>query len=829
MTPASPPFDPSGASRAPSSLQPLVQALREREDDLLSRLVSLSRQAEYTRYTSTREEDWRVTVREPADQLAAWIEARSEPEAMHVDEVFQENPRAAFGIQEARLHRERGITLEMFLGLCKLMRQTFVELARDSLMEASAQQLGADIIHRYFDKFELGFVSEWVRLHESERSAELQARNRLLTNDKNRYHTLFVSLSEPAFVLDDRLHVQEVNPAFESLVSAPSSSLVGRPCWEVLGQVNAERCTFSEQRTSPAAFADKELTIATRRGPRTMILGGAPLVDISGKNAGVLGVLTDITDRVRVEGALREALTELHVQKEFAEELIELAPAVVLLLGPDGRIQSYNRFLEQISGRPLEETRGADWFETFLPEGVRVETQEVLAGTVAGQPVIRNVNPIVTRTGEQRQIAWYARPLLAEDGSTRAVLSIGLDITEQLAAEDQRQELEQRIQQDQKLESLGLLAGGIAHDFNNMLMGILGNASMALEDLSPVSPVREFLVDIELAARRASDLSRQMLAYSGKGRFRVEHLDLRELVEEMGQLLEASINKRAVLKYDFGQPLPRIEADATQIRQVIMNLITNASDAIGARSGIIAVTVGVADCRREYLDQTFLADHLPEGQYVFFEVSDTGVGMDEATRERIFDPFFTTKVEGRGLGLSAVLGIIRGHRGAIRVYSEPGRGTTFKVLLPAVEHVDVPRPRSDAPIARRRRGLVLFADDDETSRAVGRRMLEREGFEVLTANDGQQAVDLFRGVKDDLVLVMLDLTMPHLDGEQVFRILRQMASETRVIIVSGYNRQEVVTRFAGKGLAGFIQKPFEPELLRLELERVLGDEHSDER
>jgi two-component system cell cycle sensor histidine kinase/response regulator CckA len=309
----------------------------------------------------------------------------------------------------------------------------------------------------------------------------------------------------------------------------------------------------------------------------------------------------------------------------------------------------------------------------------------------------------------------------------------------------------------------------------------------------------------------------------------VEHLDLRELVEEMGQLLEASINKRAVLKYDFGQPLPRIEADATQIRQVIMNLITNASDAIGARSGIIAVTVGVADCRREYLDQTFLADHLPEGQYVFFEVSDTGVGMDEATRERIFDPFFTTKVEGRGLGLSAVLGIIRGHRGAIRVYSEPGRGTTFKVLLPAVEHVDVPRPRSDAPIARRRRGLVLFADDDETSRAVGRRMLEREGFEVLTANDGQQAVDLFRGVKDDLVLVMLDLTMPHLDGEQVFRILRQMASETRVIIVSGYNRQEVVTRFAGKGLAGFIQKPFEPELLRLELERVLGDEHSDER
>ncbi len=818
------PLDPC-PHRSSGDLSPLVQALREQEDFLLRRLVSLSAQAEYTRYTSTREGDWRVTVREPAAQLAAWIEERAHPEPLHVDEAFEDNPRAAFGIEEARLHRQRGITLEMFLGLCKLMRQTFVELARHALDDPASQRLGADIIHRYFDKFELGFVSEWVRLHESERSAELQVRNRLLTNDKNRYHTLFVSLSEPAFVMDNELLIQEVNPAFERMLAQPAAAVVGRPCWEVLGQDEAGRRRLGWPGSEDSGSLEHELTVPTRRGVRTMILGGAPLLDISGKNVGVLGVLTDITDRVRAECALREALAELRVQKEFAEELLELAPAVVLLLDPDGRIQTYNRFLEQISGRPLEQTRGADWFTTFLPPRWREETLRVLHGAVGSPSVARNVNPILTSSGEERQIAWYSRSLLAPDGSVRAVLSIGLDITEQLVAEERQQELELRMQQDQKLESLGLLAGGIAHDFNNMLMGILGNASMALEDLSPVSPVREFVADIELAARRASDLSRQMLAYSGRGRFLVEKLDLAEVVEEMGHLLEASINKRVVLKYDFGQRVPPIEADATQIRQVIMNLITNASDAIGDRSGIISVTVGVADCTRDYLEQIFFADQLAVGAYVFLEVSDTGVGMDEATRERIFDPFFTTKVEGRGLGLSAVLGIIRGHKGAIRVYSEPGRGTTFKVLLPAVEQEEATQVVPGEVIPRARRGLVLLADDDETSRAVGRRMLEREGFEVVTANDGQQAVDMFRALQEEIVLVLLDLSMPHLDGEQVFRIVRRMQADSRVIVVSGYNRQEVVTRFAGKGLAGFIQKPFDPKLLRAELERVLGDDH----
>jgi PAS domain S-box-containing protein len=384
------------------------------------------------------------------------------------------------------------------------------------------------------------------------------------------------------------------------------------------------------------------------------------------------------------------------------------------------------------------------------------------------------------------------------------------DITRMKKEEEERRSLERQVQQAQKLESLGVLAGGIAHDFSNLLVAVMGNADLALAELSPASPARESIKEIEKASQRAAELCRQMLAYSGKGRYVVETLDLSEVVSEMSHMLEVSISKKALLKYRFAPGLPPVLADATQLRQVIMNLIINASEAIGEKSGVITVSVGVMHCDRAYLSDVYLDETLKEGLYVTLEVSDTGVGMDEPTRRKIFDPFFTTKFAGRGLGLAAVLGIVRGHKGTLKVYTEPGRGSTFKILLPAVE--GEPGRGKGTPAAGgvswRGSGTILLVDDEESVRSLGMRMLERLGFTVETASDGREALAVFRRDPRRFSLVILDLTMPHMDGEQTFRELKQIDADVRVILSSGYNQQEVTQTFAGKGLAGFIQKPY---------------------
>ena len=316
-----------------------------------------------------------------------------------------------------------------------------------------------------------------------------------------------------------------------------------------------------------------------------------------------------------------------------------------------------------------------------------------------------------------------------------------------------------------------------------------------------------------------------MLAYSGKGRFVIEALNLSEVVEEMAHMLEVSISKKAILKHNFADNLPAIEADVAQVRQIIMNLITNASEAIGDRSGVISISTGAMECDRAYLSETYLDEELAEGLYVYIEVADTGCGMDEETQIKVFDPFFTTKFMERGLGLAAVLGIVRGHKGALKVYSELGKGTTFKALFPAseAESVALAAAEHDALESWRGSGTILVVDDEETVCTIAKRMLEWMGFDVLMAGDGREALEVFRDHADEIDCILLDLTMPRMDGEQAFRELRRIRSDVRVIMSSGYNEQEVTQRFAGKGLTGFIQKPFQLAGLAEKLREVLED------
>ncbi len=430
---------------------------------------------------------------------------------------------------------------------------------------------------------------------------------------------------------------------------------------------------------------------------------------------------------------------------------------------------------------------------------------------------------ILDRHGRERWVSERASGVYAEDGALLAIDGFIQDITVSRQAKLERELLDRKMQETQKLESLGVLAGGIAHDFNNLLTAILGNASIAQLELPPGSSAQDCLEQINEASLRAADLCKQMLAYSGRGRFVVQTLDLGQLVEQTAQMLQISISKKAVLRYRLEKGLPPVEVDATQIRQVIMNLVINASEAIGDKSGAISISTGLTRVDRDYLRGTLMDPDLPERDYVFLEVSDSGSGMSAETQARIFDPFFTTKFTGRGLGLAAVLGIVRGHKGAMKVYSEVERGTTFKLLFPAATGA-VEGARTIAGVAQtwRGEGTVLVVDDEETMRSTVARMMRLLGLDPVLASDGREGVEIFRAQPEKFALVLLDLTMPHMDGEQTFTELRRLRPDVRVVLMSGFNAQEALVRFPGKGLASFLQKPFTIDAVRAVLQDVLG-------
>lgn len=416
----------------------------------------------------------------------------------------------------------------------------------------------------------------------------------------------------------------------------------------------------------------------------------------------------------------------------------------------------------------------------------------------------------------------------ATDGTVASFIGTFLDITERRQQEEQRREFERRIEQTQRIESLGILAGGIAHDFNNILMGIMGHADLAQEGLSTLSPARESLCQIVAASKRAAELCGQMLAYAGKGRVEQRDFSLRDLIEETLQMLKTCISKKAIMNLNLEKELPCIHGDPSQIRQILMNLVINASDAIGERSGAVTISTGATECSEEYLANGYIITPSAPGIYVYLEVSDTGCGMDQKTMARIFEPFYTTKFTGRGLGLSAVMGIVKAHKGALRVYSEPGRGTSFKVLFPAVEVSEEGEREDVAGSAWRGSGTVLLAEDEETVLTISSKQLQKLGFEVLTAQDGRQAVDLYRKHSGEIDLVLLDFTMPHMNGDEAYRELRQINPNVRVILASGYSESDITSRFAGKGLAGCLQKPYTLAKLRSLLSSVMPEAEPQE-
>ena len=545
-------------------------------------------------------------------------------------------------------------------------------------------------------------------------------------------------------------------------------------------------------------------TIPLKDGVRWMNGLGRVERDRKGRALRFSGLNLDITDRKRSELAALQSAAE-------TQALMDAFPDLHFWMDADGTIRRFSG-----GGRtlvPPEEFLNRR-MQSFLPEDVG---RRLMIGVTAAisQETIQEAEYSLH---EPDGVHWYDARLVPLPAS-QGVLAVIRDVTARRQAEEESRRLQAQLQHTQKLESLGVLAGGIAHDFNNILTSIMGFTDLAMTMQPEGSACRLHLDRVLTSARRAAELTQQMLAYSGKGQFAVQDVNLSELVRDLGPLLQMSVSKKAQVRYSLPADLPAVRADAAQLRQIIMNLIINASDSLEDRSGEISVTTRAMNCGREELSGSYLEEQLPPGKYVILEVADTGVGMDEATRARIFDPFFTTKSAGRGLGLAAVLGIIRGHHGAIRVHSQPGQGSTFQVMFP--EATD-PLPAVVLPavdvVPQSLRGTVLVVDDEAGVRDLVQAMLEKAGFTVLTACDGSVAVELYQSAAADISLVLLDMTMPVLGGEETLAELRRINSAVRVVLTSGYNEQST---FA-EGAAGFLQKPFRFQELIEAVERAMS-------
>jgi two-component system, cell cycle sensor histidine kinase and response regulator CckA len=672
-----------------------------------------------------------------------------------------------------------------------------------------------------------------------------------LSSDE-RLHFFLNDAPIPCHEIDANGEIVFVNNAECELLGLARDELLGRPIWEF---VAPEERSSSREAVARKIHGEQPLARFERRYIRP---DGIQLVleiyekhirDDESHIIGMRSFLIDVTQRNRSEQALGES-------EKLYRHLVEHASDIIYRTDVHGRFQVFNPVASQLFACSAEDLIGRSYLDLVRPD-FRVQVRRFYRQQFAGRLSHTYLEfPAVTMDGRE---IWFGQnvEIVEEDGRIVGFQAITRDITAQRRAEEglryvrdelerrvkertgelehanallrtemterQRQEdvrrnLESQVQHRQRLESLGLLAGGIAHDFNNLLAVILGYADLALPEVPETSRARTSIEKVISAAKSAADLTSQMLAYSGRGKFAIESVNLTELIEHATRLITSLISKKALLELNLAPDPIVVEGDPAQLRQVMINLITNASDAIGDRSGVIRVTTGTEEIKETDQRASVLPEvQLPPGRYVFVEVADTGCGMDEATLDRIFDPFFTTKFTGRGLGLAAVQGIVRGHQGTLQVKSEPGRGTSFRVLFPAGKQraARSATPERELEDDWHPAGVVLVVDDEPAVRALACEVLGRHTMLCLTAIDGYDAMRQFEAHANEITAVLLDLTMPGLDGSEVLARLREMKPNVKVILSSGFDANDVSAGLGGNRPSGFLRKPYSPaELIR---------------
>ena len=524
----------------------------------------------------------------------------------------------------------------------------------------------------------------------------------------------------------------------------------------------------------------------------------------------------------------------------LSDQIVEKIPDMVFLKdAQELRFVRFNAAGEALLGIPREEMYGKTDYDFFPRDQAEFFTKKDRQVLESNDPVDILEEPLQTANGERWLYTRKVR-LLGEDGRPAYLLGISRDITAQKEAEQalaaaeelikkrEKEVSESRLLASQRLESLGVLAGGVAHDFNNLLVSMLGNTALALDQVPEDSQVRKLLERVALAAERAAELTSGMLAYSGQSHITLAPVDLRDIVTEVNLLLGIDTRKFVDLKLKLATDLPTVLGDTAQIRQVVLNLVANAIDALDGQPGSISVQGRTVEADTDFFQDGWVASDVAEGRrFVMLEVVDTGCGMDAQTQARIFDPFFSTKESGHGLGLAAVKGIVAGHGGSLRVLSTPERGTTVSVLLPIFEgEQECSQPRGKREIVKILKQpqayTILVVDDQELIRDLLEGWLEAQGYEVLLASNGPEALEIFAERGQELDLVFLDMTMPKMSGVEVLKEIRTANTTLPVLMSSGYLKQEAVSELDRLEYSGFLQKPFHLDELRATLANLLS-------
>ena len=674
--------------------------------------------------------------------------------------------------------------------------------------------------------FGIALVVSWVsatrrkaedvlRFANEELEQKVKARTAELEQAHDWLKTTIASIGDAVVATDPSGNIILTNSVAATLTGWTSSEAIGRHLDDIFVIVNEDTRAPVESsvekvlRTGLVTGLANHTILISRDGTELQIDdSAAPIRHPDGELAGVVLIFREIGDRRRAERERERLLLETSLAREQLHSVFTQAPAIINIhRGPDHIFELVHPLMtrltgdRQIVGLPLRQA---------LPELANAGHLDILDRVYrTGVSEMSLESPLSAAEGEAAYFNMIFNSWREPDGPVAGVIVLAIDVTEQVRARREAEMTQERLRETARLESLGVLAGGIAHDFNNLLVGILGNASLALEMVPRSHPVCSVIEDLQSAGEKAALLTRQMLAYSGKGRFVVEPVDLSEVTSEILPLISRSVPPSVVVRPLLAKDLPRVDADRSQLHQVIMNLVINAAEACGDKQGMVTVVASL-ETPAIPVPSTFGLEAVPGGTFVVLEVSDTGCGMSDEVKARIFDPFFTTKFTGRGLGLSAVLGIIRAHKGAIAVDTAPGKGTIIRVLFPVS-----PKPFADAPAApaegardRDGSGIVLVIDDEEVVRRVAKLTLEKYGYTVALAANGLLGVEVFRSMSDRILMVLLDLTMPVMAGEETLAELKRIDPAVRVILSTGYSEAEVTTRFSGHGLAGFLQKPY---------------------
>ncbi len=627
---------------------------------------------------------------------------------------------------------------------------------------------------------------------------------------KQEWERTFDALPDLIAILDNEHRMNRVNKAMADRLGMSPDDAVGQKCYEHLHGTKEppDFCPHVKlledgQRHTFEAYVEK--------------LGGdflisvSPLNDAEGQVVGSVHIASDITERKQAEREVKE-------ERDFANTLVETAPAIVLVLDKKGRVVRFNTYMEELSGYKLEEVKGKDWFSTFLPVKDHDSIRTIFRKAIDNIQTSGNINTILTKDGRDVHTEWYDKTLKDNKGNTIGLLAIGLDITKRRQAEEEKEKLGTLLRQAQKMEAIGNLAGGIAHDFNNILGAIFGFTELTMDYVEPGSLSQDNLQEVLGAAGRAKDLVQQILTFSRQTEQELKPVQVKLVAKEVIKLLRASLPTTIEIRQNIKSD-SLVMSDPTQIHQILMNLCTNAGHAMQEKGGILGMELVNVDLDSEHAGKH--TDIEPDS-YVQLTVSDTGPGMTQKIMDRIFDPFFTTKEkgEGTGMGLSVVHGIVKTYGGTIDVSSEQGKGSVFTVIFPAFEKIVESEIKVERPMPKGTE-RILFVDDELFLVKIGKQLLETLGYGVTTKTSSIEAFDLFKAQPDFFDLVITDMTMPKMTGDELAKKLMAVRPDIPVIICTGFSKNITEEKTNKLGVRGLVFKPIIKRDLAETIRKVL--------